>query len=237
MNTPNRKTVIASVLLSASTLLAGCDENELLAESNNVQQNSGVVSAKHFNLLFDNTNPPVYDVTEDTLTSQDVVVTISIGDRNNRLLTDPHTVFFETEWGLIDESCTTGSEGTCEVVWRSREDPRFDVPDGYVTITAYTVGEEEFIDTNGNGLYDDGDAGFVDLPEPFVDADLNGSFSTGDTIIDRPNEFDPAGTNLAPDGGDGLFNGLGCTHSTQCSTTFTNSWIFDQGRLDLFVRP
>lgn len=236
MNISNKKTVFASVLLSSAIMLSGCDENELLTPSGSVQQNSGTISAKHFNLLFDPVNPAVYDIAADTLASQDVTVTISIGDRNNRPLTDPHVVYFETEWGLIDPSCTTTTEATCTVTWRARKDPRFEIPDGYVTITAYTLGEEEFIDSNGNGLYDDGDAGFIDLREPFIDADNSGDFSTGDTIIDRPNEFDPAGTNLAPDDADNLFNGRGCTHSSECSTSFPDSWIYDQGTLDIFIR-
>ncbi len=93
--------------------------------------------------------------------------------------------------------------------------------DGFVTITAYTIGEEGFTDTNGNNVFDDGDAGFDDIEEPFVDADdvhgvdSNG-FTAGDVIIDVVSTNDPTGANGVHDLADGFFNGLGCTHSSLC---------------------
>ena len=67
--------------------------------------------------------------------------------------------------------------------------------DGFVTITAYTIGEEGFTDTNGNGVFDDGDAGFEDLEEPYVDANEDNIFSSGDLIIDVVSVNDPTGAN------------------------------------------
>lgn len=43
-------------------------------------------------------------------------------------------------------------------------------PSGIVTVMAYTRGEEEFLDNNGNGIFDTGDTILTDdLPEPFID--------------------------------------------------------------------
>ncbi|MBT6245719.1 MAG: hypothetical protein HOI43_09910 [Gammaproteobacteria bacterium] len=51
------------------------------------------------------------------------------------------------------------------------------------TILAFAQGEETFIDTNGNGLYDFGDP-FVDLPEAFHDLNEDDVFANGDPAVD-----------------------------------------------------
>lgn len=47
--------------------------------------------------------------------------------------------------------------------------------DGVVTLIAYTVGEESWDDTDGDGVFDDGEV-WTDLPEPFVDVNDNDEF-------------------------------------------------------------
>ncbi|MEQ9566997.1 MAG: hypothetical protein RLN85_14485, partial [Pseudomonadales bacterium] len=46
---------------------------------------------------------------------------------------------------------------------------------GRTTILAYAQGEEPFVDSNANGLYDEGEP-FVDLPEAFLDHNEDGVF-------------------------------------------------------------
>lgn len=46
--------------------------------------------------------------------------------------------------------------------------------DGLVTVIAIVAGEEGFVDRNVNGLYDEGES-FIDIGEPFVDADDDGT--------------------------------------------------------------
>ncbi|MFN7132561.1 MAG: hypothetical protein ACK4N5_10800 [Myxococcales bacterium] len=53
--------------------------------------------------------------------------------------------------------------------------------DGLVTLIAVTAGEEEWSDTNQNGVWDDGEA-FVDLPEPFVDINDNTKYDANDPV-------------------------------------------------------
>lgn len=48
--------------------------------------------------------------------------------------------------------------------------------DSVMQFIAVFDGEEEYSDANGNGAYDDGEV-FVDLPEPFLDADNNNEFN------------------------------------------------------------
>jgi hypothetical protein len=54
---------------------------------------------------------------------------------------------------------------------------------------AFAQGEETFIDTNGNGLYDFGDP-FVDLPEAFHDLNEDDVFANGDPAADGSRDFD-----------------------------------------------
>lgn len=55
---------------------------------------------------------------------------------------------------------------------------------GRVVILAYTPGEEDFIDTNGNNIYDPGEP-FVDTGNAFRDDNLNGIFDAGEFNVPR----------------------------------------------------
>lgn len=223
-------------MIATAATLAGCSDDELVPESENnsgdTPVNPGVVSAKNFSIAFNPVNPPVFDLSTNIWTATDMTVTAFVGDRNNVVITDPHTVFFETEWGLIDTNCTTDENGSCEVTWRARKSPAAEVPDGLVTIIAYTSGEEAFVDTNGNSNYDDGET-FTDLEEPYLDNNFNGSFDGGDKIIDVVSAEDPTGVNLNHDDADGFFNGPGCTHTTECGQTSVT--IYRQSQVNIFT--
>lgn len=76
--------------------------------------------------------------------------------------------------------------------------------DGLVTVIAVTTGEEQWTDANGNGVWDPGED-FVDLPEPFVDANDNGQFDADD-----PREkalFNDVNHNSRWDGPNGKWDG------------------------------
>lgn len=110
--------------------------------------------------------------------------TVRLADAFNNPVSDGTAISFTTEGGAIDDACTT-SQGSCTVKWRS-QNPRpirnssnntvdrllcvnpgglsfvadFDncVKEraGRVTVLAHAIGNESFIDTNGNGLFDFG---------------------------------------------------------------------------------
>jgi hypothetical protein len=212
-----------SGVLASSLLLAACSgDNEIFINpgTTTATTNPGVISQKNFSILADDPAPTVIDPTTGTFTKTDVELTIYIGDRNNQTITDAHTVSFVSEYGLINPSfCVTDATGTCSVTWSAikRPDPGGPGSDGVVTVTAYTIGEEAFTDTNGDNVFDDGDAGFDDLEEPYVDADTSFTFSSGDTIIDVVSTNDPTGKNGMHDLADGFFNGNGCTHTSLCA--------------------
>lgn len=222
---------LISGLLTSSLLLTGCGDGEvfLTPGTTSATTNPGVISQKNFSILADTPSPTVIDTTTGTFTQTDVKLTVYTGDRNNQTVTDAHTITFMSEYGLINPpTCTTDSTGTCSVTWSAISRPVAGGPgsDYRVTITAYTSGEEAFTDSNGNGVFDDGDAGFDDIEEPYIDADKTNSasassYSSGDTIIDVVSTNDPTGANGQHDIADGFFNGNGCTHTSLCAARKT----------------
>jgi hypothetical protein len=230
MNTYNK--ILALCCCSTLVLLTGCsDGNEGFTDPTIVSTttNPGVISQKNFSILASDVQPTVIDPATNIFTKTDVTLTVYAGDRDNQTVTDGHEVYFMSEYGLINPpTCTTDENGICEVTWSAtkRPDPGGPGDDMLVTITAYTTGEETFADTNGNSLFDDGDAGFEDLEEPYVDVNENDMYNTGDTIIDVISTNDPTGANGVHDIADGFFNGGGCTHSSLCGVR-TSITIWD----------
>jgi len=86
---------------------------------------------------------------------------------------------------------------------------------GRATIIATAVGEESFIDVNGNGVFDDGDF-FTDLPEVWRDDDESEERDSHEIFLD----FNKNGTY---DAADNAFNGVLCsrTVSPGCGTSTT----------------
>lgn len=224
----------------SAVLLAGCggDGFDPISDSTtqgNLPVNNSVISQSNFSILASDWAPQV--IQEDgSFTKTDVTLTVFTGDRNNQTITGGHRVYFESEYGLINPpSCETDDTGTCEVTWSATKDPREGlnpINDFRVTVTAYTVGEEAFTDSNGNSVFDDGDAGFEDLEEPYIDANNNDIFNPGDKIIDVVSTNDPSGENLAHDIADGFFNGPGCAHSSLCGER-TSVSIWDD--IELYI--
>lgn len=129
-----------------------------------------------------------YDGTE-------VTVTAMLADHFGNPVPDGTAVKFICYGGSIEPAGFTTS-GIASVKWRS-QNPR--PADGVARILVYAIGEESFIDYNGNGVADP--AEFNDLPEAFLS--MNGSpvRTPADPFIDYN------GDGLY-NSGDGLFNGV-----------------------------
>jgi len=86
---------------------------------------------------------------------------------------------------------------------------------GRATILATAVGEESFIDVNGNGIFDDGDF-HTDLPEAWRDDDEDGLRDAHEIFLD----FNQGGDY---DAADNAFNGVLCSRNTTpgCGTSST----------------
>jgi hypothetical protein len=141
-------------------------------------------------------------------------VTARLGDRFQNPVPDGTAVTFTAEGGNILSQCTTTTNasegGVCTVSYRS-SNPR--PSDGRVTLLAKAIGEESFVDTNGDGEFDSGTDTFTDLAEPFRDDNENGTYEVGEDFFDFDRSF-------ARSPGDGLFNGVLCTGAS-CGPTST----------------
>jgi hypothetical protein len=159
-----------------------------------------------------------------------VPVTARLSDRFNNPVPDGTAVTLQTEGGSIVSQCqTAGAVGACSVNWTSSNprpgsaasgEPR----PGRSTIVATAIGEESFIDTNGNGSFDGDGAGpgidenFADLPERFLDENENDVRDASEPIYDfnSNSTYDPA---------DGVFNGVLCLDTGRCNAAATTTGI------------
>jgi hypothetical protein len=146
--------------------------------------------------------------------------TISLADRYGNKVGFATQVAFLIEAGHIDPSVETEDDGvnmgSAEVDMRTGNPRPKDVPpaptepkvvgstytnnprDGLVTIIAYTSGEEDFTDANGNGEWDT-DEPFVDLGEPFLD-------ENDDNVRDDNERFVDVNENQKYDGPNGQWD-------------------------------
>lgn len=132
------------------------------------------------------------------------LVTARLSDHFHNPVPDGTAVSFTTSGGSIQPSCTTIA-GACSVTWTS-QNPRPIKPgsptglpstgalnDGRAVILAYAIGEEAFVDTNGNGVADtgeftdstgafrdDNESGVLNANEPFIPFNQTGVFDTKD---------------------------------------------------------
>ncbi len=134
----------------------------------------------------------------------EVDVTVRLADRFNNPVPDGTAVTLNTEGGNILGSCATTTtptqSGVCTVTWTS-SNPRPPI-DGRSTIIATAIGEESFVDINGNGIFDGSDT-WTDLAEAFRDDDEDSTYDPGEFFLDYNQDqvHSPA---------DGQFNGLLC---------------------------
>ncbi|MEN8177110.1 MAG: hypothetical protein ABFS39_00640 [Pseudomonadota bacterium] len=129
-----------------------------------------------------------------------VGINVYAADHFNNPVPDGTAVSFTTEGGQVGSGCFIQAGG-CSVTWTS-SNPR--PIDGRVTILASMIGEESFLDANGNGAFDAPDSHLTDMPEAFSDYDED------DVFDDGSEEFLDFNVNAAYDGSDSQFNGVLC---------------------------
>ena len=154
-----------------------------------------------------------------------VPVTVSLADRYGNPVLDGTAVSFFTDGGKIVGSCnTSGGTGACTVDWTS-EDPRptptspepsTSALPGRTVVLAYALGEESFTDEAETGFYQSGDP-FVNLGEPYDDANENGQWDPGEYYVN----FDNASTYEGPPNPP-VFVGITCTGTSPSSTCTDN---------------
>ncbi len=171
-------TIATSVRVTAT--LTGTDP-PISTQSSELVVSSGIPDQNSFSLHIETLNPEAFADTADGVTSE---VTIHVGDHFNNPVPDGTAVAFTTEGGQIASSCLTGIPtlirplpvpGVCSVDWTS-SNPR--PTDGRVTILATAIGNESFVDGNGNGQLDA-------VAEPYIDANESGFYESGELFTDR----------------------------------------------------
>lgn len=120
-------------------------------------------------------------------------ITAFLTDRFGNVVPTGTVVNFTNNGGIATDQSLTGPNGRASTTLVSEGG----VPDdGIVTVLAVTRGEEPFIDANGNGVYDTGEV-FTDIPEPFIDTNGNGQFDAAEpferfTDVDGNLQWDEA---------------------------------------------
>lgn len=200
-------------------------------ESSKLVISTGIADQNSLSMSLSNHNPSAWE-----FDGEEVSISIIASDRYNNPVSDGTTIAFFTELGQVQPSCQTVN-GKCSAIWTSAEPrdlgtlnslyPRnlttFN-SDGITTVTAMVIGEESFIDSNSNGIFDDGDQFDLisDRGEAFED--YNQNYDTdNDGIAD--NAFDAGldpfidfNGNGVYDARDGKYTGLGCQHSSLCAS-------------------
>jgi len=205
-----------TLILLTTSLFFGCSSGDS-PFGTGANLNPGVPAAipdqNSFSIAFSELRPEAWSLEGNT-----VDITIRVADRNNFAVPDGTVVNFKTTGGALEKSGCTVTNGACTVKWIG-QDPRPTnaaafINDGQAYILAYTSGEESFIDTNGDDLFDAGDTfpGANDLTDAYVDADNSGTFNLGDELVDLNG-------NGTYDAGDGLYNGPRCQNGAACTPT------------------
>lgn len=206
-------TVATSVRVTAS-LTANTAIN---TQSDSLVISTGIADQDSFSLSASILNPEGWDVD-----NTPVEILILAADRFNNPVPDGTAIFFTVEGGQVDSSCLTQT-GQCTVTWRSSS-PR--PADGRVTLLATAIGEESFVDVNGNNVLDDTDT-FTDRPEAFRDDDEDGVYDVG------VEEFRDFNSNNIRDPGDGQYNGALCNAANVTNVCSTSRNIFVDNSLVL----
>ncbi len=212
---------------------------ELTTMSSSLVVSTGVADQNSFSLSVSSFSPEGWNFDGETVT-----LTIMAADHFNNPVPDGTMVYFTTEGGAIDSYCLT-SDGSCTVVWNSQnprpvamgdptvvppEDPR----DGRVTIMAYAIGEESFVDVNGDGVYDSDDrddwtASIFDLPEAHHDIDEDWIFDDG------YEEFRDFNSNGTYDTANGIYNGTLCTDTAESTGVCTKDVLEVRESIDIVM--
>lgn len=183
----------------------------IATQSDQLVVSTGVPSQDGFSISIETLNPEAWN-TDGVIDK----VTARLSDHFHNPVPDGTAVYFTTSGGSIQPSCVTVG-GACSVNWTS-QNPR--PANGRARILAYAVGEESFLDLNGNGVADAGE--FTDDSEAYRDDNENGVRDPGETFID----FNSDGIFNGPDGKyNGVLQGAAYVGAPRSKHVFSNSTI------------
>ncbi len=203
-------TIVSAGTIATSVRVTATEQSTgISTQSSELVVSTGIPDSDSFSISQSMFSPEAFN-----FDGEEVTITARAADAFNNPVPAGTAISFAAEGGSIDASCVTNDQGACTVIWRSQA-PR--PAEGRVTILASAIGNESFIDSNGDGRFDDTDAAantpaFDDIGEAFADENENGVYDLGEFFIDfgtLNNVRDPA---------DGLYNGVLCNATSLCAT-------------------
>lgn len=183
--------VNSGIIATSVRVTATVRGTTISTQSEQLVVSTGLPAQDGFSISIETLNAEAFSV--DGVTDK---VTARISDHFRNPVPDGTAVYFTTSGGSIQPSCTTVG-GACTVTWTS-QNPR--PANGRARILAYAIGEEAFVDLNGNGVADPGE--FTDTTGAFRDDNENG---TWDAASEPPIPFNNA---TGYDPADGKYNGI-----------------------------
>jgi hypothetical protein len=231
-------TIHTSVRVTATSTSLDSNGDPVTALSDSLAITTGIPDQDSFSLSLSCPN-----IEGGSVDGATVSVNLLAADRFNNPVTDGTAVSFEPEYGSMPGSCSTVG-GACTVTWKSQEprdnlgepylgsdgvtvcnpgpdsvcayaSPSFTgARPGRGTILATALGEESFIDTNGDGRFDTGEP-TTDLGEAFRDDDGNGVYNSA------YEEYLDFNFNGSRDAASGTFTGVLCDAGAGCDSATT----------------
>lgn len=130
-----------------------------------------------------------------------VDVVARLADRYGNPVPDGTTVNFIVEGGAISDPSNTPAgfcqtlDGTCSMKWRSQA---FRPDDHRITILAFSLGEMDYVDADGDGSFSSPDSIINAQGEAFVDSNESGSRGLGEVYhdFDTSSNYTVANTDL-----------------------------------------
>lgn len=105
-------------------------------------------------------------------------ITVFMNDRFGNPVPPNTAVSLTTNAGLVTGQGLANDQGEAAAILQTQAPI---TPEGLVIVMAHTLGQEPFIDNNGNGIFDAGDTiANDDIPEPFIDRNGNCMFDPDD---------------------------------------------------------
>ncbi|MCX7178504.1 MAG: hypothetical protein NTX56_06895 [Proteobacteria bacterium] len=150
------------------------DNTAVSSQSNKMTVTTGLPSQDFFSIssLYWNIEGLNFD-------NEPAEISVITSDRLGNPVPDGTVINFITEGGQVNPSSCPTEKGTCKVRLLSAESRP---ANGRVTVLAYALGEESFVDLNNNNLYDPGEP-FDDLGNAFIDKNESRSFDSGEQQI------------------------------------------------------
>ncbi|UZE95636.1 Ig-like domain-containing protein [Alkalimarinus alittae] len=178
-------------------VLANLEDTAFSSSSDPIVMYSGLPTQNHFSDSADLHNPRGFDVD-----GTNVRINIRAADQFGNLAPDGTNVSFITVGGAIEGSCTI-SNGGCSAIWTS-QDPR--PTDGIVRILIRSTGQENYTDSNSNGIYDIGETIITSLDEAFLDLNDNEAWDPDEFFSDFNND-----SSFTPKADPSKYQGASCS--------------------------